>query len=133
MRANRATDTSVEVALRRALHARGLRYRKNQRIGERLPARTDIVFTRARVAVFVDGCFWHGCPTHGELPIANREFWRVKLDRTRQRDHDVTEALRREGWHVMRIWEHDVLADAVKRVEDVVRGRATVATGISGE
>lgn len=96
--------TAPELAVRRLLHARGVRFRVNV---SGLPGRPDIVLTRARVAVFIDGCFWHSCPVHGTLPKSNREWWRAKLqsnvDRDRRKDHD----LGKFGWLTMHFWEHE--------------------------
>lgn len=127
MRANRGRDTGPEVALRRALHRSGLRFRKDFPLlieGERV--RPDIVFTRRKVVVFVDGCFWHGCPQHGEIPVANRDFWETKISRTRQRDLHQTAVLCEAGWTVLRIWEHDALSEAVARVVAAVTGGLSV-------
>jgi DNA mismatch endonuclease (patch repair protein) len=114
-------DTAPELALRRLLHARGRRFFVDRRISERTRARPDLVFPRARVAVFVDGCFWHLCEEHTHLPKANAELWRTKLLANRQRDawHDAV--LRSEGWRVVRVWEHEepaIAADAVERALD---------------
>jgi DNA mismatch endonuclease (patch repair protein) len=109
-------DTGPEVALRRILHARGLRYRVHLHVPG-LPRRTiDIAFPRAKVAVFIDGCFWHGCPEHGTLPRSNRDWWRQKLDGNRRRDEETAEHLARLGWHVMRFWSHDDLTQAADAV-----------------
>ena len=118
MKANPSFDTKPEVALRAALHARGLRFRKNfpVAIHEARGTRVDVAFTRARVAIFVDGCFWHGCPIHGTMPKANPHYWPAKLARNRARDLLVTESLERDGWTVLRIWEHVPLAEAVETV-----------------
>lgn len=82
--------------------------------GERV--RPDIVFTRGKLAVFVDGCFWHGCPEHGEIPVANRECWKGKIDGTRERDRRQMAALKRGGWRVIRVWEHERVGDGVTRI-----------------
>lgn len=118
MRAIRRTDTKPEVALRLALHGLGLRYRKDLpiRVGGRL-VRPDIVFTRWRVAIFVDGCFWHCCPEHGRDPGVNQEYWSPKLRRNAERDKVQTLLLRQEGWTVIRIWEHELMEDAVAKVQ----------------
>lgn len=122
MRRNLKTDSRPETALRHELHARGLRYRKNP------PVRTsggivrpDLTFPGQKVAVFVDGCFWHSCPLHGTSPRANREYWETKLRRNRERDRDVSAALAADGWTVIRVWEHEPLADAAAAVEVAVR------------
>ncbi|MGP1309710.1 MAG: very short patch repair endonuclease [Phycisphaerales bacterium] len=124
MRRVRGKDTSCELALRRELHRRGLRYR----LHARLPGKPDLVFVSARVAVFVDGCFWHGCPQHCRVPATNREYWRRKIARNAERDKAASKALRAEGWRVIRVWEHRVKSPAGLRaaagaIERVVRGR----------
>ncbi|MEV6289901.1 very short patch repair endonuclease [Streptomyces sp. NPDC051896] len=109
-------DTAIEVAVRRLLHAAGLRYRLNVPVPG-MPRRTiDIVFTKAKIAIFMDGCFWHGCPQHATQPKANAEWWRAKLDKNMARDRETTEHLRAAGWTVLRYWEHEA-PDAV--AEDV--------------
>lgn len=117
MRANRRTDTKPEMALRRALHGQGFRYRKDFRIdldGTRV--RPDIAFTARRVAVFVDGCFWHVCPEHGTRPANNTWYWGPKLTRNMERDRTADAALEAAGWRVVRIWEHVPLDAAVAAV-----------------
>jgi DNA mismatch endonuclease (patch repair protein) len=99
--------TAIEFALRRELHRRGLRYRLHRRPIVGLRREADIVFPRARVAIFVDGCFWHACPTHATWPKANAEFWKTKIERNRERDRETDERLREAGWEVVRVWEHD--------------------------
>lgn len=122
MEANRRADTAPELALRSALHARGLRFRKDFLVRTRSGVRVkvDIVFPRARVAVFVDGCFWHGCPEHGLTPRANPDYWVPKLARNRERDARVTAALAFERWTVLRIWEHEDVGEAAERVRRAV-------------
>ncbi len=117
MRANRRADTKPEVVLRKALHGLGLRYRKDFRLDlGRVKVRPDIVFTARKVAVFVDGCFWHVCPDHGRQPTTNEWYWTPKLRRNMERDRAVNEALHSAGWRVVRLWEHVTLADAVGEV-----------------
>jgi DNA mismatch endonuclease (patch repair protein) len=117
MRANRRTDTKPEMALRRALHRQGLRYRKDYRLDlEGTRVRPDIAFTARRVAVFVDGCFWHVCPEHGTKPAANTWYWGPKLTRNVERDRAADAALVAAGWRVVRVWEHEPLAAAVAAV-----------------
>jgi DNA mismatch endonuclease (patch repair protein) len=124
MKANRRVDTRPEVALRSALHRMGYRYRKDVPlvVGGR-KCRPDIVFARKRVAVFVDGCFWHCCPLHGHQPRVNTGYWEKKLRRNVERDHLDSEALAEEGWKVVRIWEHVPLDDAVSLVIEAVDSR----------
>ena len=117
MRGNRRADTKPELALRAALFALGYRYRKDLRLD--LPARRvrpDIVFTRRRVAVFIDGCFWHACPEHGSKPKSNEWYWSPKLTKNVERDRAVDDALSEAGWTVIRLWEHVPLPDAVATV-----------------
>ncbi|GAA1200192.1 very short patch repair endonuclease [Pseudonocardia alaniniphila] len=123
MQANRRTDTKPETRLRSALHRRGLRFRKDLllRLGGGVRVRPDIVFTARKVAVFVDGCFWHVCPEHGRYPSTNDWYWSPKLRRNIERDRTVDGALRDAGWRVVRIWEHEDLDRAVLAVEGVVR------------
>ena len=109
-------DTAPELALRRALHAAGYRYRVVHPVPGNRRRSIDIAFTRARVAVFVDGCFWHGCPEHGTQPRANSAWWTSKLAANRARDEDTDRLLREAGWQVVRIWEHEGLDDAVAAV-----------------
>jgi DNA mismatch endonuclease, patch repair protein len=122
-RANRRTDTKPETALRSALHRRGLRFRKDHPIrlvGER-PIRPDIVFMRQRLAVFVDGCFWHRCPEHCVIPKSNVAYWGPKLEANAERDMHVTQRLQAAGWLVLRIWEHEPVLQAAQRVEGHLR------------
>jgi DNA mismatch endonuclease (patch repair protein) len=122
MQAIRRTGTKPEVALRSALHRAGLRFRKDHRLD--LPGgrvRPDVVFTRVRVAVFVDGCFWHTCPEHGLQPTQNTSYWGPKLERTVERDRRNTAVLRAAGWTVLRIWEHETVDAATTRVAGAVR------------
>ena len=124
MQAIRRTDTKPEVALRSALHRLGYRFRKDYRIRvETGWVRPDIVFPRARLAVFVDGCFWHGCPTHGRRPQVNEWYWLPKLQRTQERDATNTAALQAAGWQVVRLWEHEPLPARVREVERRLNSR----------
>lgn len=116
MSQQRTRDTDAELAIRRRLHARGFRYRVDYAVVPGLRRRADIAFTRARVAVFIDGCFWHGCPEHRTYPKANREWWGAKLAGNVDRDRQTDQRLREAGWRVVRIWEHEDPAVAVKRV-----------------
>lgn len=124
---NQATrDTRPEMRLRRELHRRGFRYRVNFRPIPTLNRTADIVFTKARVAVFVDGCFWHLCPVHGCVPKSNAEWWTAKLAKNRMRDQETDDWLAQAGWVVVRVWEHADLTDAADRVGEAVR-RAPLA------
>lgn len=117
MRANRKRDTKPEIAVRSLLHARGLRFRKHYPI--RLPdriVRPDVIFTRQKLAVFIDGCFWHACPTHGTDPTRNTSYWREKLKRNVDRDRAIDQALTAAGWHVLRAWEHERPSDTAELV-----------------
>ena len=117
-RRQRTRDTAPELALRRLLHARGLRYRVDMAPLPGLRRRADIVFTRARLAVFVDGCFWHRCPQHGTSPKSNTDWWRDKLDRNVRRDRDTDRALAEAGWQVLRVWEHEPPETAAGEIQD---------------
>jgi DNA mismatch endonuclease, patch repair protein len=113
-------DTAPERALRSALHAAGLRYR----VDFPIPAtrrRADVAFPKGRVVVFVDGCFWHGCPDHGTWPKRNAEWWRAKIEANRRRDRDTDVHLQDAGWTVVRVWEHDNPAAAARRIAELVR------------
>jgi len=120
MQGNRSTNTSPEVRLRSALHRSGLRFFIHQRPCPEVRCRVDVVFPRSRVAVFVDGCFWHSCPTHGNQPRVNSEWWRAKLERNRRRDERNDAELAEAGWRVVRIWEHESVGEAVARVRTAV-------------
>jgi DNA mismatch endonuclease (patch repair protein) len=99
-------NTGVELAVRRLLHSAGLRYRVEYPVPGMPRRRIDVAFTKTKVAVLIDGCFWHGCPEHATQPKANAEWWRTKLDRNMARDMETTEHLTAEGWTVLRFWEH---------------------------
>ncbi len=116
-------DTFAELRLRRCLHAMGLRYRVDQAVLKRPRRTADLVFTRARVAVFVDGCFWHGCPEHASWPKSNADFWRDKIETNRRRDKDTDDRLEAEGWAVVRIWEHEDPHEAANRIARLYRVR----------
>ncbi|MET7271510.1 very short patch repair endonuclease [Streptomyces flaveolus] len=118
-------DTAPEVAVRRLLHASGLRYRVNVPVPG-MPRRTiDIVFPRVKLAIFLDGCFWHGCPQHATQPKANAAWWRSKLDKNMARDRETSEHLRQQGWTVLRFWEHeapDAIALTVREARAAASG-----------
>jgi len=117
-------DSRPEKRLRSALHAAGLRF-----FVERAPLpsfgrrRADVVFPRTRVAVYLHGCFWHGCPEHGELPRHNAEWWKAKLERTRARDRRTAIELQASGWEVVEVWEHEDPVEAARGIARIVRGR----------
>ncbi len=115
-------DTEPELALRRLLHAAGLRFRVGLKVPG-MPRRTiDVAFTRAKVAVFVDGCFWHSCPQHATKPAANDAWWAQKLARNVERDAETTASLQAAGWQVVRVWEHEAPEDAALRLTELLRG-----------
>ena len=127
MLANRRKDTSPELAVRRRIHAAGLRYRVD------FPAdaadrrrRADIVFTRAKVVVFIDGCFWHGCPQHFIAPKSNADYWGPKIARNMERDRTSTARLSDAGWRVLRFWEHEDPDDVATRIIEAVRPRKRI-------
>nr|HVE45316.1 very short patch repair endonuclease [Acidimicrobiales bacterium] len=116
-------DTGPELAVRRAVHAVGLRYRVDHRPLPSFRRSADLVFPGERVAVFVDGCFWHACPYHRSAPKANADWWQAKLDRTVARDRDSDRHLASEGWVVVRVWEHEHPGKAALRIAQAVRRR----------
>jgi DNA mismatch endonuclease (patch repair protein) len=126
MQAQRTRDTAPEIAVRRLLHAAGLRYRVDRAPLVGVRRRADIVFAPARVAVFIDGCFWHGCPTHGTTARANAAFWAEKIERNRERDRDTDQRLAEAGWAVVRAWEHQEPAEVAGTVARLVKERRPV-------
>lgn len=116
MQANRSRDTRPELRVRSLVHAAGYRYRVNTRPEKDLRRTADLVFSRARVVVFIDGCFWHGCPEHYMAPRANNGYWADKVLANRSRDEETTRLLRERGWTVLRIWEHVNPAEAAHQV-----------------
>jgi DNA mismatch endonuclease (patch repair protein) len=126
MAAIRRRDTRLERTIRSLLHAGGLRFRVDFpiRVGEHRPIRPDVVFTRQRVAVFCDGCFWHGCADHGQRPqIAHASYWRPKIAGNMDRDLHHTAVLQAAGWLVLRFWEHEDPASVTASVAAAVRAR----------
>lgn len=121
MLGNRRRDTGPEMAVRKRLHASGLRYSVDYPLPFDRRRRADVVFPRLRIAVFIDGCFWHSCPEHGTSPKSNESYWTPKLARNAQRDADTTSRLEAEGWTVLRFWEHEDPLDVAARIESVVR------------
>lgn len=121
MRANRRVDTKPERVIRSALHRRGHRFRKDFRLDfGPVRVRPDIVFTARRIAVFVDGCFWHCCPVHGRNPAVNEWYWSPKLKKNVERDRRADRVLAEAGWAVIRIWEHEPIDEAVERVSAIL-------------
>lgn len=112
----RSRDTKPEMTIRKGLWSLGYRYR----VSTRLPGRPDIVFPRERLAVFIDGCFWHRCPRHYQAPATNPQFWERKIDRNVERDRMVDLQLASLGWRVKRIWEHEVREDPLRVIEDLI-------------
>ena len=117
---NKRRDTLPELAVRRLLHAQGLRYRVDLAPLKGYRRRADVVFTKARIAVFIDGCFWHGCPQHYRVPGTNAGYWEPKIARNVERDAETTVALMDAGWRVLRYWEHqkaaEIVADIIREV-----------------
>lgn len=123
MRANRRRDTAPEVRVRRALFARGHRYRVDYPVQAGIRrVRVDVAFPRQRLAIFIDGCFWHRCSQHGTSPRHNSGYWAAKLERNVARDMTVTAELTQAGWKVVRIWEHDSAIEAVNAIEAALAG-----------
>ena len=123
MQANKSRDTAPELALRSLLHAQGLRYRVATRPLRDLRRTADLVFRSARVAVFVDGCFWHRCPEHYTLPRTNPDYWLPKLERNEERDRETDTALIAAGWLPIRVWEHEDMAIAARKIARSVKSR----------
>lgn len=121
MRRVRRRDTACEMALRRALYAQGFRYRVDRQVIPDQRTRADIVFSAKKVAIFVDGCFWHGCPIHVSEPKRNAGWWREKLSYNRHRDREVNAALYVGGWTVVRIWEHEDPVESANRIAGLLR------------
>jgi DNA mismatch endonuclease (patch repair protein) len=128
MQGNRAEGTSPEVAVRSELHKRGYRFRKHVQPLSTLRCSADIVFTREQVAVFIDGCFWHGCPDHGHRPTTNSSYWNAKLQRNIDRDRRNNQELARAGWLVLRAWEHESVPDVIQRISTALAMRRSAGT-----
>ncbi|MGC4154456.1 MAG: very short patch repair endonuclease [Propionicimonas sp.] len=117
MQGNRSRDTAPELAVRRLVHAMGMRYLVNARPVPNIRRTADLVFRGPRVAVFIDGCYWHGCPLHYRQPATHVDFWRDKVTQNQARDADTDTVLRAAGWRVLRFWEHDApetVAEAIR-------------------
>jgi len=128
MRANRGVDTGPETRLRSLVHRAGLRYAIDVRPESNINRRADLVFRATKVAVFVNGCFWHGCPAHYSLPKSNQRYWSEKVRRNKERDEETKSLLKSRGWKVLVFWEHQPAESCSKRVVSVVskRKRKTV-------
>lgn len=141
MQSNRSRDTAPEIALRSEVHRLGLRFRVATRPVRPLRRTADLVFPRARVAVFLDGCYWHGCSEHHRQPTLNSDYWSAKVQRNRERDAATDKSLAAAGWYVIRVWEHEDPRTAARRIAAMVRGVAidvavfagTAGWGSSGE
>lgn len=124
MKANRRRDTKAELAVRRRLHQAGARYRVDFAPDSRDKRRkADIVFTRAKIAVYIDGCFWHGCPDHFIEPKSNLDYWRPKIEGNKRRDLETTASLVDLGWQVLRFWEHEDPDGIVRRILHILASR----------
>jgi DNA mismatch endonuclease (patch repair protein) len=121
MQGNKRRDTAPELQIRRLVHAMGLRYRVDARPLADFNRRADLVFRGPRIAVFVDGCFWHGCPAHGTKPKTNGEYWSPKIARNKERDAETTDVLIDAGWRVIRTWEHEDPVESAERIAAAVR------------
>lgn len=121
MIAQRQRDTAAELKVRKLLHGRGLRYRVDYPVLTKPRRRADIAFVKMKVAVFIDGCFWHGCPKHGTHAKANAPFWKEKIDTNKKRDKDTNRRLRKLGWKVIRAWEHENPAIVAKKIEQAIK------------
>src|SRR3954454_3109617 len=117
MSRTRGRDTEAELAVRRAVHRLGLRYYVDRAPVPGIRRRADLVFPRLHLAVFVDGCFFHGCPSHVSWPKRNAAFWRAKIEANRRRDVETDRLLRERGWEVVRIWEHEDPGVGARRVQ----------------
>ena len=120
MRQQASQDTGAELAVRQLLHSAGYRYRVHYPVPGMRRRKIDIAFTRVRLAVLIDGCFWHGCPDHATRPKANAEWWRQKLDRNITRDRETNAQLASEGWTILRFWEHESPEAVMREVAEAV-------------
>lgn len=120
MRAVKAKDTKLEIAFRSALWKHGMRFCKHVKS---LPGKPDIVFPSLRMSIFIDSCFWHGCPIHFRIPKSNINYWEHKINRNRQRDEEINRKYKEMGWEIVRIWEHEIKEDlekAVTKIQEIV-------------
>ena len=115
-------DTSAEMAVRKEAFSRGLRYRVDHKVGKGVRSRPDLAFLGPKVAVYIDGCFWHGCPVHGTWPKKNADFWKAKIEANQDRDRRTVQQLEAAGWTVLRFWECEEPSAVVDTIEGAVRG-----------
>ena len=127
MQGNRSRDTLPELAVRSRLHRDGFRFRVAARPERELRRTADILFPRARVAVYLDGCFWHGCPLHSRVAKVNTAYWSAKIAGNRLRDAETDSLLTLRGWNVLRFWEHENVSEVVALIEFTVRGKVARA------
>jgi DNA mismatch endonuclease, patch repair protein len=132
MQGNKSRDTKPEIAVRSAVHALGMRYRVSARPLRDLRRTADLVFRNARVAVFVDGCFWHGCPQHHAPPKTNATYWATKIQGNKMRDEDTTERLRKGGWTVLRFWSHEEPLSVAMQIARVVAANIRAGKPVAG-
>lgn len=121
MRSVKRRDTLPEMEVRRRVHAMGMRYFVDHRVLEKPIRKADLAFPKLKIAVFIDGCFWHGCPIHGTKPKENARFWYDKLEMNKRRDTDTDERLEKAGWSVIRVWAHE----RPEKIADLVRSEVT--------
>jgi DNA mismatch endonuclease (patch repair protein) len=133
MRGNQRRDTKPELEVRRILHAQGVRYRVDLPLTFDRRRRADIAFTKVRLAVFVDGCFWHGCPVHYISPATNPTYWEAKVARNRERDMETAARLEQSGWTVLRLWEHEDPRKAAELVQETVARLRAADHGVRGQ
>lgn len=124
MAATKGRDNTRELSLRSELHKQGLRFRVHYEVPGNRRRKIDVAFPAKKVAIFLDGCFWHGCPVHGTVPLTNQDWWIAKIDANKRRDADTDRLLQLAGWTIIRIWEHTPLADACKHVIQAVDQKA---------
>lgn len=130
MSRQRSKDTTPEVEVRRRLHAQGVRFRIDVKVENDLRTRADLAWRRVKLAVFLDGCFWHGCPEHGTRPVANSDWWATKLDKNAERDRRTDAILIERGWVVRRYWEHEAPEEVC---DDIVGVLAALKQGLRRE
>lgn len=128
MLGNTRRDTQPELAVRRELHRRGMRFRVDYPLPMARRRRADIAFTKQKIAVYIDGCFWHGCPLHGTSPTRNSDYWLPKLQRNMERDVETTEMLTQAGWIVLHFWEHESPTEVADAIEAQVAAPLPVMT-----